>query len=139
MKMPEGSGIRADGDDLLLDTAAMLPPPRTEGRLQQVAVTGDRLAMRMTGPGAPPSHDPPPVHSQPRGTTCISSAADPFREADDDGRGHAADRRRSAGPFDFFPAHYEAQLVAGYSRNTLRKGLQVFMPDYARVVQTAGN
>ena len=36
-------------------------------------------------------------------------------------------------PFDFFPAKYEAQLVAGYSRNTLRKGLQVFMPDYARV------
>ena len=30
-------------------------------------------------------------------------------------------------------AHYEAQLVAGYSRNTRRKGLQVFMPDYSRV------
>ncbi|MEO8076612.1 MAG: hypothetical protein ABI818_09810 [Acidobacteriota bacterium] len=28
--------------------------------------------------------------------------------------------------------HYERQLVAGYSRNTPRKGLQVFMPDYAR-------
>jgi len=36
-------------------------------------------------------------------------------------------------PFDFFPAHYDAQLVAGYSRHTPRKGLQVFMPDYARV------
>jgi hypothetical protein len=36
-------------------------------------------------------------------------------------------------PFDFFPDHYDAQLVAGYSRNTPRKGLQVFMPDYARV------
>ena len=36
-------------------------------------------------------------------------------------------------PFDFFPAHYDAQLVAGYSRNTPGKGLQVFMPDYARV------
>ena len=30
-------------------------------------------------------------------------------------------------------AHYDAQLVAGYSRNTPGKGLQVFMPDYARV------
>jgi len=38
-------------------------------------------------------------------------------------------------PFDFFPARYEAQLIAGYSRNTHRHGLQVFMPDYARVAK----
>jgi hypothetical protein len=36
-------------------------------------------------------------------------------------------------PFDFYPAHYDDQLVAGYSKNTRRKGLEVFMPDYARV------
>ena len=41
-------------------------------------------------------------------------------------------------PFDFFPARYEAQLLAGYSRNTPRKGLQVFMPDYARVASGKG-
>jgi hypothetical protein len=35
--------------------------------------------------------------------------------------------------FDFFPDHYEAQLIAGYSRNTPRKGHQVFMPDYSPV------
>jgi hypothetical protein len=33
-------------------------------------------------------------------------------------------------PFEFFPARYERQLIAGYSRNTPRHGLQVFMPDY---------
>ena len=32
MKMPPGLGMRAEGDDLLMDTAAMLPPPRAEGR-----------------------------------------------------------------------------------------------------------
>ena len=41
-------------------------------------------------------------------------------------------------PFDFFPAHYDKQLIAGYSRNTPRKGLQVFMPDYARVARGGG-
>jgi hypothetical protein len=41
-------------------------------------------------------------------------------------------------PFDFAPAHYEAQLVAGYSRNTPRKGLQVFMPDYSHVIAHKG-
>ena len=43
-----------------------------------------------------------------------------------------------ATPFDFFPEKYEAQLVAGYSRNTPRKGLQVFMPDYAQVAAKGG-
>ena len=35
-------------------------------------------------------------------------------------------------PFDFFPAHYDDPVVAGYSRNTRRKGLQVFKPEYSR-------
>jgi len=43
-----------------------------------------------------------------------------------------------ATPFDFFPARYEAQLVAGYPRNTRRKGLQVFTPDYSRVATNGG-
>ena len=33
-------------------------------------------------------------------------------------------------PFDFFPARYSAQLVAGYSKNTPQKGLKTYMPDY---------
>ena len=41
-------------------------------------------------------------------------------------------------PFDFYPARYEGQLIAGYSRNTPRHGLQVFMPDYARVAAAGG-
>ena len=33
-------------------------------------------------------------------------------------------------PFDFFPARYNAQLVAGYSKNTPAKGLKTYMPDF---------
>ena len=32
--------------------------------------------------------------------------------------------------FDFYPAKYDAQLVAGYSKNTPAKGLKTYMPDY---------
>jgi len=32
--------------------------------------------------------------------------------------------------FDFSIAHYNRQLVAGYSKNIPRHGLVVFMPDY---------
>jgi hypothetical protein len=35
-----------------------------------------------------------------------------------------------ADPFDFFPARYTEQLVAGYSKNTRQGGLKVYMPDF---------
>lgn len=31
--------------------------------------------------------------------------------------------------FDFSPAEYNDQLVAGYSKNTARRGLKTYMPD----------
>jgi len=138
MKMPAESGIRADGDDLLLDTAAMLPPPRTEGRLQRVAIAGNRLTMRMTGPGAPPARPATlPVPSA-RNYLYFFGGAIRFGKltmSDADMQLVDAD---PSNPFDFDPAHYDDQLVAGYSRNTRRKGLQVFMPDYSRVRANGG-
>ncbi|MEP6919073.1 MAG: hypothetical protein ABJC89_25755 [Acidobacteriota bacterium] len=132
MKMPAGSGMRADGDDLILDTAALLPPPRTEGRLRRVAVTGNRLTMSLVGPGSPPARpDTLPLPSA-RNYLYFFGGAVRFGKlsmTDADLQLIDADPRD---PFDFFPLHYEKQLVAGYSRNTPRKGLQVFMPDYAR-------
>jgi hypothetical protein len=134
MKMPPGSGIRVDGDDLLMDIAALLPPPRTEGRLQDVAATGDRLAMRMVGPGAPPPR--PATRPLPAARNYLYFFGGEIRfgkltMTDADMQLIDADPRN---PFDFFPSRYEVQLVAGYSRNTPRKGLQVFMPDYAAAV-----
>ena len=138
LKMPPGSGMRADGDDLLMDTAAILPPPRTEGRLQTVAVTGNRLTMRMIGPGAPPRRPATLPLPSARNYLYFFGGSIRFGKltmSDADMQLIDADPRT---PFDFFPAHYEAQLIAGYSRNTPRKGLQVFMPDYARVRANGG-
>jgi len=36
-------------------------------------------------------------------------------------------------PFDFFPDHYQDQLVAGYSKTTASGGLLVYMPDYDKL------
>ena len=36
-------------------------------------------------------------------------------------------------PFEFFPDHYNEQLVAGYSKTTAYGGLRVYMPDYGKV------
>ncbi len=133
MKMPPGSGIRADGDDLLMDTAAMLPPPKTEGRLQRVTISGNRLSMRMVGAASPPPR--PATLPLPSARNYLYFFGGTIRfgkltMSDADMQLIDAD---PANPFDFFPAHYDDQLVAGYSHNTRRKGLQVFMPDYSRV------
>jgi hypothetical protein len=137
-KMPPGSGIRADGDDLLIDAAAILPPPATEGRLRQLQIRSGLVQMRMTGPGAPSGRPRTlPVPSARNylyfyggtirfGKLTMTDADMQLVDA------HPAD------PFDFFPARYDKQLVAGYSRNTERHGLKVFMPDYARVQANGG-
>ena len=138
IKMPKGSGIRADGDDLLIDTAGILPPPRFEGRLQQVAIVGQRLTMRMTGSAAPPHRPATLPLPQARNYLYFFGGSIRFGKltmTDADMQLIDANPRD---PFDFFPARYEAQLLAGYSRNTPRKGLQVFMPDYARVASGRG-
>jgi hypothetical protein len=138
MKMPAGSGIRADGDDLLMDTAALLPPPQTEGRLQRVIVIGGRLSMRMTGAASPPPRPATPPLPSARNYLYFFGGSVRFGKltmSDADMQLIDAD---PSNPFDFFPAHYDDQLVAGYSRNTRRKGLQVFMPDYSRVHATGG-
>ena len=138
MKMPAGSGIRAEGDDLLLDAAALMPPPRMEGRVQSVAVTSGRLALRLQGAANPPTH--PATRPVPAAKNYLYFYGGSIRfgkltMTDADMQLIDSD---PANPFDFYPAKYEDQLVAGYSRNTRRKGLQVFMPDYARIRANGG-
>jgi hypothetical protein len=138
MKMPPGSAMRAEGDDLLMDTATMLPPPQTEGRLQRAVVAGNRLSMRMAGAASPPPR--PATLPLPSARNYLYFFGGTIRfgkltMSDADMQLIDAD---PSNPFDFFPAHYDDQLVAGYSRNTRRKGLQVFMPDYSRVRANGG-
>jgi len=138
MKMPAGSGIRAEGDDLLLDTTALLPPPRMEGRVSSVAISGGRLMLRMTGAGSPPARPHTLPFPAARNYLYFYGGSIRFGKLTmTDADMQLIDQNPST-PFDFFPARYEAQLVAGYSRNTRRKGLQVFMPDYARLTSNGG-
>lgn len=138
MKMPPGSGITTEGDDLLLDATALMPPPRMEGRVQSVTATSGRLSLRLQGAAAPPSR--PASLPMPSAKNYLYFYGGSIRfgkltMTDADMQLIDAD---PSNPFDFYPARYEDQLVAGYSRNTRRKGLQVFMPDYARARSNSG-
>jgi hypothetical protein len=135
MKLPAGSGIKADGDDLLIDATALMPPPKTEGRLQSVSISGSHLTMHMVGAGDPTGR--PTTLPLPTAKNYIYFYGGAIRfgkltMTNADMQLIDADPRD---PFDFSPPHYEKQLIAGYSRNTARKGLQVYMPDYGDITK----
>src|SRR5262245_60537760 len=126
VKANPAGGIRIDNNDLLLDPSRMLPPPVTRGRLLKVAVRDNRLVQTF-GRGAAGRPAGGGNYIWFHGGTIrfgklTMSDAD-LRLID----------QQPAEPFDFYTAKYEAQLVAGYSKNTPERGLRTYMPDYARV------
>jgi hypothetical protein len=118
---------------LLVDTAAILPPPRTEGKLRHVAIAGQQLVLRLTGSASPPSRPATLPLKGAKNYLYFYGGSIRFGKLTMSDADMQLIDANPQNAFDFFPARYEAQLIAGYSRNTPRKGLQVFMPDYAQV------
>jgi hypothetical protein len=130
MKMPGQRAIQVEGDDILLSPAEILPPPKTEGRVKEVRVAGDRLEMVMVGDAKPPGRPASLPEPSARNYLYFHGGIVRFGKltmTDADLQLVDAD---PADPFDFSPAQYLSQLVTGYSRTTLRGGLKVLMPDH---------
>jgi hypothetical protein len=135
----EMKNVRLHADEgIILDVRRLLgtmvsqsaSPPAIRGRLTQAAITGDALVQTFAdgdGRRLTPLKKPAPTARNHiyfgggdiRFGKLTMSAAD-LQLIDADPRD----------PFDFFPAHYNVQLVAGYSKNTPAKGLKTYMPDY---------
>src|SRR5262249_10489586 len=97
-----------------------------------------RLRMTMTGPARPPARPATlPVPSA-RNYLYFFGGSIRFGKLTMSDADLARVDANPSDPVDFFPAGYEAHLVSGYSRILRRKGLQVFMPDYARVAANGG-
>ena len=118
-------GIELRDNDLLLSAARMLPPPVITGTPKQAFVRGDRL-VQVFGRG---------TAARPRlGGNYIWFRGGSIRfgkllMSDTDLKLIDMDSRD---PFDFYAAKYNAQLVAGYSKNTPDHGLRTYMPDYEK-------
>jgi len=113
-------------NDLIISPNRLLPEPRIEGRLTAIRLEDGRIIQQF-GPPLPASSTSAassPNHMYYRGGTLrfgkltMSDADMELIDAD------------PSDPFDFFPRRYKEQLVAGYSKNTLRGGLKVYMPDF---------
>jgi hypothetical protein len=132
LKVRSESPMQVSGDDLLLDPERALPPPRIRGKLTKAWIA-DGLVYEQFG-GEKATHSlTPPVASRNfmyyRGGTLrfgkLTMVDADLLLVDDDPKD----------PFDFSPAQYKDQLVAGYSKNTPANGLVTHMPDLSDITK----
>jgi hypothetical protein len=135
VKLKVGRGVRIQKNDFFLTPQKLLPPPIVKGRIGGVEVTDSEIVQVF----------------QPPDSETVKPLALPGPKAENYMffRGgvlrfgkltmHDTDLlildAEPEDPFDFFLDRYNAQLVAGYSKNTPDHGLIVFMPDYKRTPQ----
>jgi hypothetical protein len=136
MDIKRRRGVDVQDNDIVIAPGQILPPPEIRGRLTQVSLQGNRLLQTFedTTRGRPARLTPP----SPAAPNYVYFGGGDIRF----GKltMHDADLQLidqdPKDPFDFFPARYDAQLIAGYSKNTPKKGLKTFMPDYNDLKKT---
>jgi hypothetical protein len=134
------AGIRVEENDMLLEPLAVLPPPKTRGRL--IAVRSEEGALRLEfGPaeGTVPASGavpPMPLPDAPNymffweGILHFGKLFMPesdMQVVDDS----------PEDPFDFYLDQYNDQLVAGFTHNGPDYGLEVHMVDYDKLAPDA--
>jgi len=127
VKVNPATGVTVDGDDLLLDPARLLPPPRIKGRLTRTWIENGLVVQQFGVPAKRPLTPNGRFNNYMyyRGGTLRFGK---LTMVDTDLVLVDADPKD---PFDFSPGEYNDQLVAGYSKNTRSHGLIVYMPDLA--------
>lgn len=114
-------------NDLYLDPALMLPPPRIRGHLKSIVVKDEEISLIFFSKSSPPLN---PVITKANYmyfqggylTFGKLTMADADMQIID---------LNPKNPFDFYLNHFFEQLTAGYHKTTSVDGLLVYMPDYS--------
>jgi hypothetical protein len=121
-------GVALEKDDLLLDPAEILPPPRIRGKVTAVRIQGNEI-VQIFGTQTPANF-----------ASAVSGNYMAYRDNElSFGKltMHDTDMvlidMNPQDPFDFYLDHYKDQLVAGYSKTTPSSGLRVYMRDYNKL------
>jgi hypothetical protein len=125
INLKQDRGVRVEGDDIFLNPAKILPPPKMEGKVTGVRIDADRVVLtfgsRTAGDLSPPLQADSYIYHR-GGVLRFGKLI--MMDADLELVGNPPHS-----PFDFSLPDYNRQLVAGYSKNTIARGLLVFMPD----------
>jgi hypothetical protein len=132
VKLRGGRGVRIEKNDFYLDPAKLLPPPTVQGRVGKVEVNDSEVVQVFQPPSGRKVE--PLTIPDPKAKNYMFYRGGTLRFGkltmhDTDMLIRDAE---PGDPFDFFLDEYNAQLVAGYSRNTPDHGLVVVMQDYKR-------
>ena len=128
IKSNRAHGVRIADNDFLLDPARLFPEPGLAGHLTSVALEPDRIVERF----GPATRGKLALEADRRAKNYLYFRGNQLRfgrltMTNTDMQLIDADPRD---PFDFYPAQYVKQLVAGYSKNTASGALRVYMPDF---------
>jgi hypothetical protein len=126
VKSNPSRGFETADNDLLLAPDRLLPDPHIVGHLTAVRIDGDRIVQTF---GRAPSRATGPIRNYMhyRGNVLrfgrLTMHDTDLQLIDDD----------QQDPFEFSPAGYLKQLVAGYSKTAADGSLRVYMPDFDAV------
>jgi hypothetical protein len=127
-------GIQVSGNNIFLYTPALLPPPHIRGQLTNVRIVNPDIE-EIYGNG---QNEVERVE-QWRNFVRLQGGTIDFGKL----TMHQVDLTMidiSNDPwFDLDPAHYQEQLVNGYTRMTPQAGLQIFMPDLDELPRNKAN
>lgn len=136
-----GKGVKVDGNDILLQPTASLPPPQINGKITGIRVEGGEIIQSYGASDAPdPARLLPPIPAKNymyfRGGTIRFGK---LFMVDSDLLTVDADE---SDPFDFYFDYYHSQLVAGRHVTMPNYGLVAYLVDFdkltAKVTTVAG-
>jgi hypothetical protein len=128
IKSNRSHGVQIVDNDFLLDPTRLLPEPGMTGHLTSIKLEPDHIVQQF-GAG---TRNKLALEADRRAKNYLYFRGNQLRfgrllMSDTDMQLIDAD---PGDPFDFYPAQYVKQLVAGYSKNTPSGALRVYMPDF---------
>ena len=121
------AGVQAEGNDLILNIAEILPAPHLDGKVTAIHLEGENIVLIFGTVDGNVKKGPAGNYMSYRGNRLqfgklLMSDAD-MTLIDMD----------SGDPLDFYLDHYKEQLMAGYSKITPSFGLKVFVRDFDKL------
>ncbi len=121
-------GVEAEKDDLILDSAKLLPPPHIAGRITAVRLERQDIVQVFGDPSESEGMRVPFANYMAYRGNQLRFGKLTMNDTD-----MVLIDMDPSDPFDFYLDHYKEQLVAGYTKETPTFGLRVFMRDYNKL------
>jgi hypothetical protein len=131
MTVEKERGVEIKDDDVIISPGRVLPPPAIEGHLSRAEVANGELRQVFTAVEGRNVTTLTLPDRKARNYFYFSGSIIRFGKLTMTGADLQLIDVDERDPFDFYPAKYSEQLVAGYSKNTPAKGLKTYMPDFA--------